>query len=319
MGSEVTFIRAARRPTKLRLALCGPSGSGKTYTALALATGLAKRVALIDTEYGSSELYGDLFPFDRCVLETFGPEGYVGAIHTAEQAGYEAIVIDSLSHAWMGRGGTLEQVDHVTASGKSSHLAWSKVTPALNALVDAMVRSPAHVIATLRSKTEHGVDHDDKGKLVIRRFGLAPVQREGLEYEFDLGGELDLEHRLTLSKSRAPGLAGRVFEKPGAELAGELTAWLALGTPRPVPPSGTGLGQAIPWSPGAQPEPSVSQPVLARIEAARTPADLNSILKALQALPEAEQVVVRPIFNRRKNEVLKAAQQARSKAKAGAA
>jgi hypothetical protein len=298
------FIRATRHPSKLRFALAGPSGSGKTYSALAIATALGPKVALIDTEYGSSALYADRFVFDRCVLETFSPEAYVAAIHTAEQAGYDVIIVDSLSHAWMGRGGTLEQVDAATASGKNSHLAWREVTPSHNALVDALMRSPANIIATLRAKTEDVLDKDDKGKVIVRRIGLSSVQREGLEYEFDLGGELDMEHRLTLSKSRAPELAGKVFANPGAELAAALKAWLQTGAPAAVAPKAPPAAPAA--SPPGPPASTAREQVRAGIRAAKTKEQLEALVPTIQKLSESDRKVVRPEYGRRKNELAKA-------------
>ena len=44
------FNRAKKSQAKLRLGLIGPSGSGKTYTALSLASGLGKKIAVVDTE-----------------------------------------------------------------------------------------------------------------------------------------------------------------------------------------------------------------------------------------------------------------------------
>ena len=97
---EFTFVPAAKTQGKARVALAGPSGSGKTYTALATARGLAGedgRIAVIDTEHGSASKYADRFRFDVLCLDTFAPMVYVQAINAAEAAGYDVIVIDSLS------------------------------------------------------------------------------------------------------------------------------------------------------------------------------------------------------------------------------
>ena len=159
------FTKATRQHARLRMALIGPSGSGKTYTALTIATGLGQRIAVVDTERGSASKYaGDLFNFDVLELEQFSPRQYVQAIQAAAQAGYEVLVVDSLSHAWIGKGGALEMVDHVTARMKSSNsfAAWREVTPEHNALVDAILHSPCHVIATMRAKTEYLVEKDER-------------------------------------------------------------------------------------------------------------------------------------------------------------
>src|SRR4051794_18011129 len=97
------FQRATKRQARLRLALIGPAGSGKTFTALAIATALGSRVALLDTERGSASKYSDLFTFDTCELEIHHPQRYIDAISAAEAADYDVLIIDSLSHAWNGR------------------------------------------------------------------------------------------------------------------------------------------------------------------------------------------------------------------------
>lgn len=228
----IAFRKAVKSQSKLRLALIGPSGSGKTYTALSVARGLGQKVAVIDTEHGSASKYADQFGFDVLELETFSPATYVQAIQAAEAAGYEVVVIDSLSHAWMGKDGALELVDKATARSKSgnSYTAWREVTPQHNQMIDAIVRSKCHIVATMRAKTEYLQEKDDRsGKTVIRKVGLAPVQRDGMEYEFDLVGDIDHEHRLVVTKSRIASLADAVIPKPGAEFAATLRDWLNSG------------------------------------------------------------------------------------------
>lgn len=225
------FAKASKKKSKLRMALVGPSGSGKTYTALAIATHLGQRVAVIDTERGSASKYADLFAFDVLDLETFAPQQYVDALHAAASAGYDVVVIDSLSHAWIGAGGALEQVDNAArrSQTKNSFGAWREVTPQHNAMVDAIVRAPLHVVATMRAKTEYVLEKDDRGKTVPRKVGIQPVQRDGLEYEFDVVGDLDEGNNLIVGKTRCPALAGKVFAKAGKDIAGHLTAWLTDG------------------------------------------------------------------------------------------
>jgi hypothetical protein len=229
------FRKAVKQAAKLRLSLIAPAGYGKTYSALAIATALSPgKVAVIDTEHGSSEKYADLFDFSVLHLHDFDPENYVAAIAAAQRSGFETIIIDSLSHGWAGKGGALEQVDKEAAKSKSGSTfhAWRSVTPKHNTLVEAMLQSSAHIIATMRSKMEHHYDPETKR---VRKLGLAAVQREGMEYEFDLVGEIDENHNMVVTKSRMPQLSGRVVSKPGKELAGELLGWLA-GKPAIVAP-----------------------------------------------------------------------------------
>lgn len=226
------FRRATKEQAKLRLALVGPAGSGKTYTALNIAQHLGDRVALVDTEHGSASKYADLFEFDVVELESFHPTQYIEAIHAAEQAGYDVLVIDSLSHAWMGKDGALELVDKAAKRNASvnSFSAWRDVTPLHNQLVEAMIACRCHLVVTMRSKTEYVMDKDEKtGKTTIRKVGLQPVQRDGLEYEFDVVADLDLDNNLIVSKTRCPALSGAVIPKPGKEVADILRGWLNTG------------------------------------------------------------------------------------------
>lgn len=229
----MAFKKAVKHDAKLRLALCGPSGSGKTYSALALATALGNKIAYIDTEHGSASKYADLFEFDVHEPEQYDPRVLIEQIQDAVNDGYKVIVIDSLSHYWMGKGGELEQVDAAAKRTQgNSFAAWKHVTPIHNKLVDTIITARIHVIVTLRTKTEWVIEKDEKtGKSAPRKIGLTPIMRDGIEYEFDVCGDLDQDNSLTISKSRCPKLAGQVIQRPGKDMAATLTEWLA-GTPK---------------------------------------------------------------------------------------
>ena len=225
---SIQFHRAQRKKAKLRLAIAGPAGSGKTYGSLQLGFGLGGRIALIDTERGSGELYAHLGEYDACTLEApFTPEKYVEAIQAAENAGYQIIIIDSLSHAWAGPGGVLDIHGHAADKGGNSWTAWRQVTPRHNELVDAMLLSRCHIIATLRSKMEH-VQTTENGKAVIKKVGMNPIQRDGLEYEYTIFLDLDQNHMASASKDRTGLFDGQVF-KPVPEIGRKLLEWLETG------------------------------------------------------------------------------------------
>lgn len=213
------FTKAQKSTTKLRLALAGSAGSGKTWTALALASVLGKRVALIDTERGGGSYYADQFDFDSLELTSFHPDQYIKALYAAAEERYDVVIVDSLTHAWSGKDGALELVDREAkrSQSKNSYFAWREVTPLHNKLIDTLVQSPCHTIVTLRTKTEYIIETDRNGKQVPRKVGMAPIQRDGLEYEFDVVGELNQEHTLVITKSRIFGLADAIVEKPGRE------------------------------------------------------------------------------------------------------
>jgi hypothetical protein len=211
------FQKAQREQARLRLSLSGVPGAGKTYSALLLAKGLGGRVAFLDTERGSGSLYaGDPdidLEYDILQLsEPFTPKRYIEAIKAAEDAGYNVLIIDSLSHAWAGAGGVLDMQG--AASQKqftNSFTAWREVTPEHNKLVDAILGSKCHVICTMRSKSEYVMETDSRGKQVPKKIGLAPIQRDGMEYEFTLCLDLNVENNTaTPSKDRT-----KIFKRPG--------------------------------------------------------------------------------------------------------
>ena len=229
------FRKATKEQCKARVCLCGVSGSGKTYSALKIATAMGGRIAVIDSERGSASKYADEFSFDTCNdMADYSPKSYIEAIKAAEKEGYDIIVVDSLTHAWAGAGGALEMVDAAAARAKgNSYAAWREVTPWHNKLVEAMLQSSAHVIATLRTKAEYALESVN-GKNVPKKIGMAPIQREGMEYEFDVVGDLDLSHTLTITKTRCRQLDGKQFQLPGEDVAGILKAWLNSGeAPKP--------------------------------------------------------------------------------------
>jgi hypothetical protein len=230
------FQKATRQKSRLRMTIDGPAGSGKTYTALRFAHALANggRIAYIDTERGSASKYvgeapdGIPWNFDVVELSVFSPEKYTEAILAAGRMGYSVLVIDSLSHAWEGVGGALEIKQRVGESWS----AWRHVTPIHHRMVDAILQAPMHVITTMRSRMEYVQENDQNGKVVIRRVGLAPIQRPGMEYEFDLVCDIDWSHIMSVSKSRCPAVADMTVEKPGPEFIYPLIAWLGLGSER---------------------------------------------------------------------------------------
>jgi len=223
------FQKATKKQQKARVALIGPPGSGKTYTALTVAKNLGRRVAVIDTERGSASKYsGDVADFDVCELPRFAPRAYIDALHGAASAGYDVVVIDSLSHAWEGEGGILDQVDQ---RGKGFE-SWKDMAPQTRDLINAILTYPGHVIVTLRTKTEYIVEERENArgqmKKAPRKIGLAPKFKEGLEYEFDVVANMD-DGIMTVSKSRCSALNSETIKHPGKGFADALRVWLEDG------------------------------------------------------------------------------------------
>ncbi|MFZ6028067.1 MAG: ATP-binding protein [Chloroflexota bacterium] len=246
------FQTATRRRSRLRMTLDGPAGSGKTYTALRFAHTLAQGgpIAYIDTERGSASKYvgespdGIPWAFDVVELTQFSPERYTELIQAAGKMGYGVLVIDSLSHAWEGVGGALDIKDR---QGGNQWTAWRSVTPIHNRMVDTILQSPCHVITTMRSRMEYVQETDpNTGKTIIRKVGLSPIQRPGMEYEFDLVCDIDWAHILSVSKSRCSAVADMKIEKPGPSFLSPVMDWLESGAQAPAPaPAFTAPVQAV--------------------------------------------------------------------------
>lgn len=235
--------KAQRKRAKFRGALFGPAGSGKTKSSILLAMGLGDKIGFIDTENGSGELYSDICDYDIIGLEApYTVAKYREAIGAFEQAGYDVIIIDSLTHAWAGDGGLLDKQGGLVSSGKykSGFDAWREVTPDYNKLVEELLNSPAHIIGTMRSKVEWVVEENDRGKKVPRKIGLAPIQREGLEYEFTVCFEISADnHYARATKDRTSMFDGWA-DLISAETGRKLRDWLESGAePPPPPPPGS--------------------------------------------------------------------------------
>lgn len=194
--------KSERKQARIKMGIQGPSGSGKTYSALLLAYGLIgdwKKIAVIDTENNSSDLYAHLGDFQVLPLKKpFSPERYAQAIKVCDEAGAKVILIDSISQEWEGQGGILDVHSSLTGN---SFVNWYKITPRHNAFVNAILEAPCHVIATIRSKQDY-VLSEKNGKYVPEKVGMKGVTREGMDYELTLVLELDLKHNCTASKDR---------------------------------------------------------------------------------------------------------------------
>lgn len=246
------FQPAVKSKLKARVAIDGPTGSGKTWTALQWARILAGpdgKIGLVDTENRSAAYYapapGELIervnwwdppyefghlaagpPYDPRVLRTL-----IAA--AAEELGDDGVlVIDSLTHFWNGEGGTLDVVDDAASRG-NSFTGWKEGTPAQRGMLDAIIHSPCHVIVTMRSKMEYIlVETTKNGKKYTEptKVGMAPEQRSGVEYEFTVVADMDLEHRLVVSKSRCSLIADAVAPHGrSVEVAQRFAGWLDTG------------------------------------------------------------------------------------------
>ncbi|MDD5006343.1 MAG: ATP-binding protein [Candidatus Omnitrophica bacterium] len=235
----MTFRKAERKKAKLRLGIVGPSGSGKTFSALLMAKGLGGKIAVVDTENGSADLYAGspgIPEYDVLTMEQpYEVEKYLAAIEAAEKEGYNVIILDSISHAWSGEGGLLDRQGKIADSGKgNSYTAWRTVTPLHNRFVERMLNCNLHLIATMRAKTDYAMSPGANGKVEVKKIGLAPVQRDGMDYEFTSVFDIDINHNVQSSKDRTGMFDGKIFT-PTTKTGEQLIAWLETGVePEPI-------------------------------------------------------------------------------------
>lgn len=234
----MAFTRAERQQVYIKMAITGPSGSGKTMGALRLAFGLGKKVALIDTENGSGSLYAHVGHYDQQqIAAPFTVQKYIAAIQEAAAAGYDVLIIDSLSHAWAGDGGLLDQKSAKDSRGGNSFSNWADVSKVYEQFKSTLLQSPIHIIGTMRSKQEYVIEQDSRGKSTPRKVGLAPIQREGMEYEFTTVFDVDMTHIAATSKDRT-GLFTDEINQITESHGKRLVEWLAGGSAAaPQPPS----------------------------------------------------------------------------------
>ena len=191
--------KSSKKQAKIKLALAGCAGSGKTYSSLLLAYGMTNdwsKIAIIDTENGSADLYSHLGNYNVLTLQSpFMPENYIKAIDICEAAGIEVIIIDSISHCWE------YLLEFHSQMQGNSFTNWGKITPRQNALIQKILTSKCHIISTLRVKQDY-VLNEKNGKLVPEKIGLKSVQRDGVDYEFTIVLDVDMKHFAKASKDR---------------------------------------------------------------------------------------------------------------------
>ena len=224
---KFTMRKAERSNAKLRVGLAGPSGAGKTYSALLLAHGIAdwEKIAIIDTENGSADLYSDMGPYNVITLEKpFHPDRYVEAIEAAQEAGMEVIIVDSISHEWSGPGGCLEIQEKLGGRFQD----WAKVTPLHTNFVQALLRAKCHIITTVRSKTDYAMSTEG-GKGKVQKVGLKPETREGFEYEMTISFDLNVNNMAETSKDRTGLFKGTAPFVINEEAGKKLHDWAASG------------------------------------------------------------------------------------------
>jgi hypothetical protein len=239
--------RAQRSKAYLKLGMAAPSGGGKTLGALLIGYGLMKekypketdafrwgKIAIIDTENGSGQLYVGsevanikIGEYNAITLPPpFEADKYTSAIELCKSSDIEVCIIDSTTHLWSGEGGLLEQQNVAAKRSGNSYTAWRDITPQHNKFVETMLQSPMHIIATMRSKQEYVQEKNEQtGKTIVRKLGMEPEQRKGMEYEFTTFFDIDNEHNAFGSKDRTSMFDQKSF-KITPKIGEQLMRWL---------------------------------------------------------------------------------------------
>lgn len=230
----MAFKKATKALARAKIALTGPSGSGKTYSALRLAKGIGGKWAVIDTENNSASLYCDRFHGWTYDVDAISPpytaKKFFESIDEAMRLGYDGIILDSASHMWAGDGGLLQQKEALDSRGGNSYTNWGSITKIHEHFKSLIVNAPIHMIVTMRSKQEYIMEQNEKGKSAPKKIGLAPIQRDGLEYEFTVVFDIGMDHQFMVSKDRTALFDGEVSTL--TEETGErIKAWLSTDVP----------------------------------------------------------------------------------------
>lgn len=216
----MAFQKAKREQVWLKVLLSGASGSGKSYSALKIATGIAKQcesdIAYIGTEGSRNKYYADEFNYDLLDLnEPFECEKYMQAIDEAVDAGYKVLIIDSMSHEWK----WLNDV-HDKMPG-NSFTNWGKLKPRHNKFMDKVLNSPIHIIATARGKDDWVLE-DKNGKQVPKKVGMGAQQDKDISYEYTVSLMIEQDtHIASADKDNTHIFDGRyevLTEKHGVQL-----------------------------------------------------------------------------------------------------
>ena len=223
------FVPAEKSQLKAKVMISGAAGSGKTMAALELASALGSRVAVIDTENGSAALYSDKYKFEMLNLQPpYPPEDFVQAIKVAENSGFDVIVVDGITPEWSGSGGCLDL--HTKLGGRFQD--WAKITPRHRSFIQKILECSTHIICTCRSKQGYAMDEQSKK---VTKMGMAPEQRDGLDYEMTLVFNIiNQTHLAEATKDRTGLFDGKQFlisKNTGLEIL----EWLNSGTPAKSP------------------------------------------------------------------------------------
>jgi hypothetical protein len=220
------FKKAKREKLKALVSMTGASGSGKTFSSLLLAKGIIEgmfpdldptsdefweKIGVIDSEHNRSKIYANVEKggyyfgeFLHMNLEKpYTVQKYIKGIKEAEEAGIEALIIDSTSHAWKELLGEQKELG-------GRYQDWKEPDKKYQDFVEVLSHTDLHIISTMRAKQQYALEESGTGKLGVSKLGTQPIQRDDFEFEFLLGFMFDSSHNAKTTKDNTP-----LFEEMG--------------------------------------------------------------------------------------------------------
>lgn len=286
----IQFRPAQRTQVRIKMLVKGPTGAGKTYGALLVADGLAPgKVALLDSEHDRADYYADLVPFEKASAESHHPKDYIAAIHAAVAAGFDVLVIDSLSHCWLD---VLARKDAYDKANPRTNqwTNWALFGGEWDELLRTILEAPIHIICTARAKMAHE-QVEVGGKKQVVKLGLAPQLRENTEYEFaicfDVEKTTDGQHPAQVSKDNTNLLSeqGKVWNLADGAVPALIRKWMATAKPpeRPTPETQRRIDDLLLELPEAQ-QAKARRRIIERKQRGFPEADALEVLAQLQTL-----------------------------------
>lgn len=205
--SLASIKKATKVSKKLRCLITGQTGSGKSTSSLLLAKGLTNngKVLVLDTENGRASLKVGLpilegFEYDviEIASQDVSSDDYIKAIELAEQNGYDAIILDSITHEW-------EYVKELHQKLGGRFTDWGKAKAGHHKFVKKVISAKVHVILTARSDIKHE-QQEINGRKQVVKLGLGTQTNSNFPYEMDFVFDIQDRSQNTVCDKSEGGL-----------------------------------------------------------------------------------------------------------------
>jgi archaellum biogenesis ATPase FlaH len=223
--------KATRKAKKLKALITGQTGAGKSTSALLLAKGLTDngKVLVYDTENGRASLKADsplLKGWEFDVAEVTPSEvtslSCIEAITYAEENGYDAIILDSITHEWES-----VKANHQKLGGRFTD--WGKAKEPHLKFVRKVISAGVHVILTARSEIKHE-QQEVNGRKQVVKLGLGTQTNSNFPYEIDFLYDIQDRDHNAISDKYEGGLYDGLLTFIISEQTGrDLAEWLSSG------------------------------------------------------------------------------------------